>query len=214
MKTRSVAIFIFDDIEVLDFCGPFEVFAVAGEQSETESSPRCFNVVTVSQDGKAIRARNGLNVTPDHAMADCPTPDILLIPGGAGTRPLVKNAEVVDWVVKTYAKVEILASVCTGALVLAKGRLLDGKPATTHHDALPLLKKLAPTADIRSEERFTEAGNIYTSGGIAAGIDLSLHLVEKLAGGAVLYKTQIEMEYGDWRAMQKSLSDLETKSNS
>ena len=209
MTTRTVAILIFEDIEVLDFCGPFEVFAVAGEQSESDITPRCFKVITVSPDGKAIRARNGLKVTPDYSMADCPAADILMVPGGAGTRPLVKNPEVVDWVVQTATKTEISASVCTGALVLAKGGLLDGKAATTHHEAFPLLKKLAPTADIQTEVRFTAAGNTYTCGGIAAGIDLSLHLVEKLAGQEVRYKTQVEMEYGDWRAM---LAHLESKS--
>lgn len=188
---RTVAILLFDEIEVLDFAGPFEVFAVTDELSDHNF----FRVVTVAQERRAIRARNGLSVNPDHAFADCPPPAILVVPGGFGTRALLKNQPVLDWIRSVNATAEIVASVCTGSLVLGRAGLLDGLPATTHHECFALLREHAPRATVVETERFTDNGRILTAGGISAGIDMSLHLVARLHGAGIAQKTARYMEY-------------------
>jgi transcriptional regulator GlxA family with amidase domain len=188
---RTVAILLFDEIEVLDFAGPFEVFAVTDELSDHE----LFKVVTVAPEKKAIRARNGLSVNPDHSLADCPRPDILIVPGGFGTRALLKKQVVLDWTNTINATAEIVASVCTGSLVLGRAGLLDGLKATTHHACFNLLREHAPRTTVVETDRFIDNGRILTAAGISAGIDLSLHLVARLHGAAIAIKTARHMEY-------------------
>lgn len=188
---RTVAILLFDEIEVLDFAGPFEVFAVTDELSDHQ----LFRVVTVAPEQRAIRARNGLSVNPDHALADCPRPDILIVPGGFGTRALLKNQVVLDWIKAINATAEIVASVCTGSVVLGRAGLLDGLKATTHHECFELLRTHAPRTTIVETDRFLDNGRILTAAGISAGIDMSLHLVARLHGAAVAEKTARYMEY-------------------
>ena len=143
---KTVAILVFDEVEVLDFAGPFEVFAVAWKAKEEPA----FRVLTVAPAAGVVRARNGLKVVPDHAIADCPAADILVIPGGFGTRALVGNDVLIKWIQERSASSELTMSVCTGSLLLAKAGLLDGLRATTHHGALDLLRSLAPRASDRS----------------------------------------------------------------
>lgn len=131
--TRNLAILLFDDVEVLDFCGPFEVFSVAGPFVD----PPAFRVYTVAETTKPVLARNGLSVNPHYALADAPPPDILLIPGGLGTRREMHNGELIDWIRDRSKTAELVLSVCTGALLLAKAGLLDGLEATTHRGARP-----------------------------------------------------------------------------
>ena len=188
---RTVAILLFDEIEVLDFAGPFEVFAVTDELSDYQ----LFRVVTVAEEKRAIRARNGLSVNPDHAMADCPRPDILIVPGGIGTRPLLHNAAVLAWISSVNATAEIVASVCTGSIVLGRAGLLDGLKATTHHECFDLLRQNAPRTAIVETDRFLDNGRILTAAGISAGIDMSLYLVARLHGAATAEKTARYMEY-------------------
>lgn len=188
---RTVAILLFDEVEVLDFAGPFEVFAVTDELA----GHRLFRVVTVAQEKRAICARNGLSVNPEHSFADCPPPEILVVPGGAGTRALLKNPSVLDWIKSVNATAEIVASVCTGSLVLGRASLLDGLSATTHHECFALLREHAPRATVVETDRFTDNGRILTAGGISAGIDMSLHLVARLHGAATAQKTAAYMEY-------------------
>jgi transcriptional regulator GlxA family with amidase domain len=188
---RTVAILLFDEVEILDFAGPFEVFAVTDELSDHQF----FRVVTVAPEKRAIRARNGLSVNPDHAFADCPQPDILIVPGGFGTRALLKNQAALDWIKSVNATAEIIASVCTGSLVLGRAGLLDGLKATTHHECFALLREHAPRATVVETDRFLDTGRILTAAGISAGIDLSLHLVTRLHGAAVAQKTARYMEY-------------------
>jgi transcriptional regulator GlxA family with amidase domain len=188
---RTVAILLFDEIEVLDFAGPFEVFAVTDELSNNEF----FRVVTVAPEKRPIRARNGLSVNPDHAFADCPRPDILVVPGGFGTRALLKDQSALDWIKSTNATAEIVASVCTGSIVLGRAGLLDGLKATTHHDCFDLLREHAPRATVVETDRFVDNGRILTAAGISAGIDLSLHLITRLHGAATAQKTARYMEY-------------------
>ena len=192
--SRNVAIFIFDEVEVLDFCGPFEVFSVTGKRNGLNP----FNVYTVAKESGPIAARNALSINPHFSFADCPPPDILLIPGGAGTRQVMQKREVLEWIRERSRETELLLSVCTGSLVLGKAGLLDGLTATTHHMALAELAKAAPNSTVDSKQRFVDNGKIITSAGISAGIDMSLQVVAKLLGREQALETASYMEY-DWK---------------
>jgi transcriptional regulator GlxA family with amidase domain len=191
---KNVAILIFDNVEVLDLCGPFEVFSVTGRQSDANP----FNVYTVAETPGPVLARNNLSVNPRYTIADCPQPDILLIPGGYGTRREMHNTVLLEWIKDCAQKAELVLSVCTGALLLAKAGLLEGLAATTHHGALELLKETTPHTTIEPAMRFVDNGRIITSAGISAGIDMSLYVVAKLLGDEQAWETTRYMEY-DWR---------------
>lgn len=188
---KNVAILLFDEVEVLDFAGPFEVFAVTDELRGHET----FNVFTVAQEKRSIRARNGLSVNPDCDFASCPAPHLLIVPGGFGTRALLKNEPALAWIRATAASAEIVMSVCTGSLVLAQAGLLDGLRATTHHENFSHLRKLAPHTEVVETERFVDNGKILTAAGISAGIDCSLYVVARLLGPAAATTTARYMEY-------------------
>ncbi len=190
IPTRTLAILIFDDVEVLDFCGPFEVFSVASRFTDLPA----FNLLTVAEKAGPVVTRSGLSVNPDHRLADCPQPDLLLVPGGQGTRKEMHNPVLIDWIRQASLKAELVLSVCTGALLLAKAGLLDGLEATTHHGAIELLRQTAPKTMVHGR-RFVDNGRVICSAGIAAGIDMSLHVVIRLLGEAVAEKTAWEMEY-------------------
>lgn len=191
---RNTAILLFDDVEVLDFAGPFEVFAVTDELA----NHTLFNVYTIAEKPGQIRARNGLKIIPDHTLEAAPASDLFIIPGGFGTRALLKQPALIDWIRARAGVAEITASVCTGSLVLAKAGLLDAKEATTHYQRVDLLRELAPTARVHEDRRFLDNGNVLTSAGISAGIDMSLHLVARLHGREVAEATARYMEY-PWR---------------
>ena len=190
-RSRNLAILLFDDAEVLDFCGPFEVFSVANRQTD----PPAFNVFTVAEKLEPIMARNGLSVNPHHTLAGCPPPDLLLVPGGLGTRTEMNNAPLTEWIRQTAENAELVLSVCTGSLLLGKAGLLDGLGASTHHGAFDLLREIAPKATVHEDRRFVDNGKVITSAGIAAGIDMSLHVVERLLGTDVALATARHMEY-------------------
>ncbi len=193
--TRHVAILLFDEVEVLDFAGPFEVFSVCGRRSQLEP----FAVSTVSERGQPVRARNGLTITPSHSFASCPPVDILLVPGGFGTRREMRNPIVLEWVVTHGRHCELLLSVCTGALILGSAGLLDGLSATTHHMAFPELRAAAPRAQVEEGARIVDNGRVVLSSGVSAGIDMSLHVVGRLHGDDLARETARYMEYeGRW----------------
>jgi len=189
-KQRNVAILLFDDVEVLDFCGPLEVFGVTGRN---EAEPP-FRVGTVAEKSP-IAARNGLSVNPAYRLETCPPAEILLVPGGWGTRREMHNARLVEWVRQRAAAAELVLSVCTGALILGQADLLDGLEATTHHGAIELLKETAPRCTVTPERRFVDNGRVITSAGISAGIDMSLHIVARLLGMPIAEETARYMEY-------------------
>ena len=191
MATRVVAIPIFDDVEVLDFCGPFEVFSVASRFTD----PPAFSVLLVAEKDGPVLTRGGMSVNAHHRLADCPRPDILLVPGGQGTRKEMHNPALVEWVGRAAGEAELVLSVCTGALVLATAGLLDGLEATTHHGAIDLLRQTAPNATVHADRRFVDNGRVVCSAGIAAGVDMSLHVVGRLLGEEVAGKTARQMEY-------------------
>lgn len=188
---QNVAILVFDEVEVLDFAGPFEVFAVTDELRGYNT----FNVVTVAPRPGTVRARNGLKVVPDHTCESCPSPDILIIPGGFGTRALLREPSLLEWIRVKSRHAEIVMSVCTGAFLLAKAGLLDGLRVTTHHECLDTLCELAPAAIIDPTARFHDHGKILTAAGISAGIDCSLHVVRRLLGPETAAATIRYMEY-------------------
>jgi len=192
---RNVAILVFDDVEVLDFAGPHEVFTVAGDMIR----PPPFYVFEVGLGPTPALARGRLLVTPRYAIDTCPAPDILIVPGGFGTRALLGHERLLAWIAEVSAKAELLLSVCTGALLLAKAGLLAGLEATTHHSAFDLLSSISPSTRIIKDRRFVESSQrIVTSGGISAGIDMSLYVVERLLGAQAREIVVEEMEYG-WR---------------
>ncbi|WP_077923353.1 DJ-1/PfpI family protein [Spirosoma sp. 209] len=199
---RNVAILLFNEIEVLDFAGPFEVFGVADRKAD----PKPFQVYTVAQRGP-VYARNGLSINPSYLLNDHPKPDLLIIPGGGGyqtdgtpfgTRREVDNPAVVNWIRRQAARAELVLSVCTGSLLLAKAGLLDGLSATTHYLALDSLAQLSPTTTVQPADRWVDTGRIITSVGISAGIDMSLYVVGRLLGKDVADETARYMQYDHW----------------
>jgi transcriptional regulator GlxA family with amidase domain len=199
-ETKNVAIVVFDDVEVLDFAGPFEVFNVASEVAPRDPDPP-FYVYTVGHTGGIVRARGGLKIEPSYSIANCPQPDILIVPGGFGTRRLLKNDVLLAWLQDQRARIQQLLSVCTGSLVLAQAGLLRDMPATTHHTALHRFETISPTTTVIADQRFVAHGNVVTSGGISAGIDMSLYVVEQLLGADVIEKVKKEMEWGWFQSL-------------
>jgi transcriptional regulator GlxA family with amidase domain len=189
-QQRHVAILIFDDVEVLDFAGPFEVFNVAGEVVE----PSPFYTYTVGLKSP-IKARGQLSINPHYTVENCPRPDILLIPGGDGRRVAMHDPHTLEWVRQQADHAELLLTVCTGAFILGKAGLLGDLPVTTHHSRFDEFRATFPQNEIIEDERFVDNGKIITSGGISAGIDMSLHVVERLLGTEALIKVVTEMEY-------------------
>jgi transcriptional regulator GlxA family with amidase domain len=178
-------------VEVLDFCGPFEVFTVANRFTD----PPAVNVFTVAEKPRPVLTRGGLSVNQHHRLADCPRPDLLLVPGGQGTRREMHNAALIEWIKARSQEAELVLSVCTGALLLAKAGLLDDLEATTHHGAIDLLRQVAPKTMVHTDRRFVDKGRVVCSAGIAAGIDMSLHVVARLLGEEVAEQTARQREY-------------------
>ena len=187
----KIAIFIFPDVETLDFCGPLEVFTAANIACEKDF----FQVYTFAEYPEPIKTINGLRVIPDYNISDVPQPDILIIPGGNGTRALIENPEVLNALQLLFDDTKYTFSVCSGARIPAVLGWLDGKKFTTHHSVFDDVQKLAPKARIRPNNRYTDNGKILTSAGVAAGIDLSFYLLEKIHGTEVAQKTARYMEY-------------------
>jgi transcriptional regulator GlxA family with amidase domain len=188
---RNVALLVFDEVEVLDFAGPFEVFSVTDELSGYTT----FNVSLVAENPGTVRARNGLTVVPHHTLESCPVPHVLIVPGGFGTRALLLKPALLEWLRRRTTAAELTMSVCTGSLVLARAGLLDGLRATTHHECFDRLRELAPRTEIVETDRFIDNGRILTAAGISAGIDCSLHVVERLLGAETAARTARYMEY-------------------
>ncbi len=191
MGKRNTAILLFDDVEVLDFAGPFEVFSVTNELHDYA----ILNVYTVARNKVPVLARNGLSVNPDFRMAEAPHPDFLIVPGGYGTRQVLNQPDVISWIKGSAETAEKVMSVCTGSFLLAKAGLLEGLRATTHHQVLELLIQLAPNTQIVRGERFVDNGRIITSGGISTGIDMCLYVIELVYGEDAAQKTAAYMEY-------------------
>lgn len=192
-KKRSVGLLVFDDVELLDFAGPFEVFGVADELA----GGNAFDVFTFAPAPGTVRTRHGLKIDPHHTLESCPAMDVIVIPGGFGTRALLRRPAVLEWIRQRSRQSEVIFSVCTGALVLAQLGMLDGLRVTTHADCLAELAEIAPAALIDPSRRFHDHGHILTSAGISAGIDAALHLVGRLGGAEAAIAVARYMEYGE-----------------
>lgn len=198
---NNVGLFLFDDIELLDFAGPYEVFSVTSELSDYT----LFRVFSVSEDGEEIRTVNGLKVKPDFAFDNHPPIDILVIPGGVGTKKEMDKSAIVEWIRWNSDRAKMTVSVCSGARILARMGLLDGMEVTTHHEVFDDIRRIAPRATLNQKARFVDNGRILTAGGISAGIDVALHIVRKLHGDQVADRTARYMEYGDWQALPEEI---------
>lgn len=203
---KNVAIVLFDKVEVLDFAGPFEVFSACGAHGEVKGQ---FNVYTVAEKTPVI-ARNGLSINPQFLLDDCPAPDIMLIPGGGGyssdgspygSRKEMHNPVLLAWIQGHNKAAELVLSVCTGSLILAKAGLLEGLSATTHWKAMDQLKEAAPNTKLVYDKRWVDNGRVITSAGVSAGVDMSLYVIAKLFGKNVANETARDMQYDHWQRL-------------
>ena len=196
MDRKRVGILVFPQVEVLDFCGPFEVFSVTrldeATRRETESP---FEVLIVAETADPITTTGGMRVIPDVTIDACPPLDILVVPGGMGTRREIKNERLLAWIAARGKAVETLTSVCTGSMLLGQAGLLDGRPATTHWRSLPWMRDSFPTVTVEEKLHVVEDGNVLTSAGISAGIDMALRVVARYHGDEVARATARTMEY-------------------
>ena len=198
MSRVAVGILIFNGVEVLDFAGPYEVFSrtrlVPGIESRRSDDSAPFRVFTIAMRADVVIATGGLRVIPDFDFASAPGIDVLVIPGGFGTRPMLQDQVMLDWVRQAAAAATRVTSVCTGALVLARAGLLAGQCATTHWGALATLAALDPTIRVDAEARVVE-DVVFTSAGVSAGIDMAFAVVEAMHGRAVADETAHYMDY-------------------
>lgn len=197
----GVGILVFDDVEVLDFAGPFEVFSrtrlVPGLDSRRSEDSAPFRVFTVAPRAGRVVATGGLEIVPHFEFQTAPPIDLLVVPGGFGTRPLLENEVVLDWLRRTAATAKRVTSVCTGALLLARTGLLSGRRATTHWSALDRLAGMDATIAVQRDQRVVD-DVIVTSAGVSAGIDMALSIVASHCGREVAIETAHYIEYPFW----------------
>ncbi len=173
----QIGILLFDGMEELDAVGPWEVLSFWAHQFPADG----YAVTCLSKAGGLVKCAKGLTIKADHSYADAPPLDVLIYPGGRGTRDHLKDDDQLDWTRAQRTQVPLLTSVCTGSLVYAAAGLLTGRPATTHWGSLDKLAELDPTIEVRPDDRFVDDGDIITASGVSAGIDMALHLVARLA---------------------------------
>jgi len=177
-SVRRIGVVLFREVEELDAIGPWEVLSFWSQHWPEDG----FVVTTLSRGGGLVQCAKGLVIQAEHSYADAPPLDVLVYPGGQGTRAQLTDEQQLDWVRRQKEDVPLLTSVCTGSLVFAAAGLLAHRPATTHWRSLDKLAELDPTIDVRRDGRFVDDGDIITSAGVSAGIDMALHLVVRLAG--------------------------------
>jgi transcriptional regulator GlxA family with amidase domain len=197
--TRTVGVLLFPGFEPLDAFGPVEAFVIAEWPGATVLQPLPFQVVTVAATRAPVAMRGGVRVTPDHDLADCPKLDVLVVPGGPGTRTEYRNEGLLAFLRARAGRVEILCSVCTGAALLGAAGVLSGLEATTNRRAFDWVVSVSPQ-DVRWDRsrRWVDTGRVVTSAGVSAGTDMALHLVARLAGDEVAIGAASRMEYA-WR---------------
>lgn len=192
-RTRNVAIVLYDGVEVLDFAGPSEVFASAGNIAGVSGAP-AYRVYTVGVTKAPVKSQGFVTVVPEFSIDDAPKPDILVLPGGQSFT-LTSNSRFMAWAKPAIEASELTLTVCSGAFVAAKAGALDGRQATTWYGSVPLLKKEYPAVDVQSGRRFVDSGRIITTAGVSAGIDGALHVVARLTGRNAADRTARYMEY-------------------
>jgi transcriptional regulator GlxA family with amidase domain len=196
MTRRRVGILVFPEVEVLDFCGPFEVFSATRlDEVRRREYPSPYEVVLIAEGSDAVTAMGGLRAIPDFTLESCPPLDVLVVPGGWGTRREQDNGRLIAWIAERGRQAETLASVCTGSMLLGQAGLLDGLRATTHWKSLGRMRDSFPAVTVVEDEHVVEEGGTFTSAGISAGIDLALRVVARHHGEAVARATARHMEY-------------------
>ena len=188
---RHIGLLLFEDVEELDAVGPWEVLAYWTQQHPEDG----WAISCLSADGAGVTGAKGLVLGAHHSLETAPVLDVLIHPGGQGTRRLLRDPEHLDWVRAQRAEVPVMTSVCTGSLVYAAAGLLSGRPATTHWASLNLLSELDPTVRTDVAARFVDDGDLITSAGVSAGIDMALHLVARLAGTARAREVRRGIQY-------------------
>ncbi len=195
-EKMNIGIYIYDEVEVLDFTGPFEVLTTA-DRVYSRMNPEAedlFHVYLLAENLRSVQARNRFNVQPHHSIQSHPELEVLIIPGGVHAEELEK-ARVMQWISKTSKAARLTASVCTGAFLLAKAGVLVDQACTTHWEDIAGLREMFPRLDVREGIPWVDAGSILTSAGISAGIDMALHLVTRLAGKDLALRTAHQMQY-------------------
>jgi transcriptional regulator GlxA family with amidase domain len=193
----KIGIYIYDEAEVLDFAGPYEVFSTAARISD--SGPK-IKVLLIGETGQMVAARAGFKVQPDYAFHDCPDLDVLIVAGGVHEPEMVK-ASVSAWLAQQSRKTMLVASVCTGVFLLAQAGIVDGLHVTTHWQDVADLRMRFPLVTVVENQRWLDQGRVLTSGEISAGIDMSLHLLRRIAGLGLAQATAMQMEFS-WTANQ------------
>lgn len=193
---KNVVILVFPDVELLDFCGPYEALSACRlDEAKRREAPSPFRVRLVAASPDPVASANGACFLPDLALADCPIPDILLAPGGWGVRAAMDDDGLIDWISAIGSRVETLAGVCTGSMLLGRAGLLAGKRATTHWRSLPWMRESFPDVTVVDDQHVVEDGRVLTSAGISAGIDLGLRLIARYHGEVVAQATADHLEY-------------------
>ena len=190
-RRRQIGILLFDGVEELDAVGPWEVLSAWTQQHPDDG----WDAFCVSPDGRPVRSAKTLVLGAHHSIEDAPAMDVLLHPGGPGTRPMLHDRGHLDWVRRQRATVPLMTSVCTGSLVYAAAGLLVGRRATTHWASLNMLSELDPTVITDVSSRFVDDGDLITSAGVSAGIDMALHLVTRLAGADRARAVRRDVQY-------------------
>jgi len=192
---KTIGIFIFDDVEELDFVGPYEVFTMINEVQNYFKKPDTVKVVLISEDGKDITGRKGMRVGAHAAMSDIDKLDIICIPGGDGTRTQIQNKSVTNWIKSVAPTCEWITSVCTGSFVLAKAGLTKGKKMSTHWGAFEEFRELGLEGELLPHVRYVRDGNVVTSAGVSAGIDMALWLTGQMFTPTFARAVQRGMQY-------------------
>ncbi len=187
-KPLSVGIFVYPGVEILDFTGPSEVFG----------STEGFKAFIVAYKKEPIVSQGFITVTPQYSIDDCPPTDILVFPGG-GTGSVIGEQKMIDWIKERSKNTQFMMSVCTGAALLSKAGLLDGKEVTTWYGFIPGLKEMNPSAIVLTNTRFVDNGHVVTTAGVSAGIDGALHVVSRIKGETAAKATARYMEYDKWQ---------------
>ena len=179
--SMTIGLFAFPDMEMLDYAGPYQVFASASRIAAAQTGQEAFSLMTIAPSHEAVKVRAGATVLPQASIHDHPVLDCLVLPGGmAGVTPLLENQEVIDWIKAQADTAPIIASVCTGTFLLAQTGLLDGLEATTHYTYHDELRRTHPDIKVRAQRRWVDSGRFITAAGLSAGIDMTCHLVERL----------------------------------
>jgi len=196
MTRKRVGIVLFNAIEVLDFCGPFEVFSATRlNEEKRREEPSPFEVFLVAETLSYVTTTSGMKAIPQYSFENCPRLDILVVPGGWGTRKELNNIVILEWLRSRAAEVETLTSVCTGSMLLGFAGLIDGLHATTHWRSLDWMRDSFPAMFVEYEQHVVEDARVFTSAGISAGIDMALKVVARYYGNDIARATAVHMEY-------------------